>query len=305
MRLTQSLLRISLLFAGCLSAVPMRADQISALNLANGKSYIAYSSRTKEPGGRSSWRLKVVEAGGGNPVTVVEGNEPILSVTWSPDGKNIAYVAFVRGRSGIYILDLPSGQVADVVSVPGINGAPAWSPDGRQLAYCSSLGANSDIYVKDLESGQTSRLTQLPSIETEPTWSPDGLTIAYLSDQTGSAQIYAMPSKGGSATRLVNGFQRSEQPRYSLDGKALFFTGKDQNGYRIFRLDLVTGVTKAITAGQADSSASLSPDGTSFVYESRREGASVLMTCNLDCANPQTLISDSDPHEPAWSPILK
>jgi len=124
--------------------------------------------------------LKVADADGHNPQTIVSSKEPIMSPAWSPDGRRLAYVSFEEHKSAIFVQELTTGRRERVAAYPGINSSPAWSPDGNRLALTLSKDGNPEIYLLDLLSRALHRLTDSPGIDTEPAWSPDGRQIAYI-----------------------------------------------------------------------------------------------------------------------------
>src|SRR3546814_649069 len=63
---------------------------------------IAYVTVTGTGKG-ASYALMVADSDGYNPQTVVRSPEPLLSPSWSPDGRKLAYVSFEKGNSSIYI----------------------------------------------------------------------------------------------------------------------------------------------------------------------------------------------------------
>ena len=75
---------------------------------------------------------------GYNERVLLRSREPLMSPSWSPDGRKLAYVSFEKRRASIYVQDLYSQSRTLVASYPGINGAPEWSPDGRKLAMALS-----------------------------------------------------------------------------------------------------------------------------------------------------------------------
>src|SRR5690606_17055082 len=112
---------------------------------------IAYITATGA-GKDARYALMVADSDGYNPQTVVRSPEPLLSPSWSPDGRRLAYVSFERGNSSIYIQDITTGSRELIASFRGINGSPDFSPDGNRLALTLSRSGNPEIYVMDLGS---------------------------------------------------------------------------------------------------------------------------------------------------------
>ena len=90
--------------------------------------------------GKTQYTLDVADVDGSYPQSLLVSTEPIMSPTWSPSGKEIAYVSFEKKRAQIYTVSVETGQRRLLTSFEGINGAPSWSPDGRQLAVVLSKG---------------------------------------------------------------------------------------------------------------------------------------------------------------------
>ncbi|MGB7216583.1 MAG: Tol-Pal system beta propeller repeat protein TolB [Gammaproteobacteria bacterium] len=266
---------------------------------------IAYVSEERS-GETRTYRLIVADADGENARVIAESNQPLMSPSWSPDGRRIAYVSFEGNQSAIYVQTLRTGTRERVSMRAGHNGAPVFSPDGRRLALTLSLAeGNFDIYTLDLATQVLRRLTDSPAIDTEPTWSPDGETIYFMSDRAGGPQIYRVSANGGRAERVTFEGDYNARPRISPDGNELAVVHRDRGNFRIATFDLRTGRLKQVlTNGLLDESPSYAPNGAVLIYATRERGRGVLATATTDGTIQQQIASGSgDVREPVWGPF--
>ncbi|MEO6687758.1 MAG: Tol-Pal system beta propeller repeat protein TolB, partial [Dokdonella sp.] len=213
---------------------------------------IAYITASGSPP-NYQYALMVADSDGYNPQVVVRSRESLLSPTWSPDGKRIAYVSFESGNSTIYIQDLGTGSRQVVSNSKGINSAPAFSPDGNRLALSLSKGGNPDIYIMDLGSRSTTQVTKHFAIDTEPRWAPDGQTLYFTSDRSGKPQIYQVSPGGGEPTRVTFEGQYNASPSIiNAKGLKLAMVQGSGNVYRIAILDRATNQSIMVSPGSQD-----------------------------------------------------
>jgi TolB protein len=266
---------------------------------------IAYISSDWDVGGQRVV-LRVADADGYNPQTIVSSKEPILSPAWSPDGRRLAYVSFENKQPAIFVQELASGRRERVASYKGMNGSPAWSPDGRSLAMTLSKDGNPEIYVLDLATRDLRRLTDNPAIDTEPYWSPDGSQIVFTSGRAGNPQIYKVPAAGGEPQRVTFENDYNAGASYAPDGRSLVMVSRVNGRFRISLMDLATGVSRALSDGGLDESPSFAPNGTMVIYATLYNGRGVLAAVSVDGRVSQRLSQGlGDLREPAWSPILR
>ncbi|MBU1984802.1 hypothetical protein KJ815_10380, partial [bacterium] len=188
-------------------------------------------------------------------------------ISWSPDGKKIAFASKAGRRDAVNILDVKKRKVVKRLRLD-LDGVfnPSWSPDGTKIAFVGLTGGQSDIYYYDLESKKPVQVTDDVFSDDDPVWSVDSKQLAFVSDRRDSVRvrgydpalklwqldysqtdIYLLRLGDERAERITFSPANERTPTFTPDGRNLIYTS-DANGiYNLYRHNLETHDIEAIT----------------------------------------------------------
>ena len=207
-------------------------------------------------------------------------------ITWSPDGKMVAFSTKAGERDAIHIQKVEYDGFNKVIKPDmGAIYSPDWSPDGSKILFCGIKDGKLDLFTVDIEKETYVRLTNDFFDEFDPQWSPDGEKIVFSSDRSNSPyeytinqineayDIFIMNADGSDVKRITNNPFNDRNPDWSPDGKNIVFTS-DRNGIvNLYTVDIEEMTLKPLTnLLTGASSTSWSPDGTKIAFTCFEEG---------------------------------
>ena len=254
----------------------------------------------------SNGRVFSAPAGGGTArQEIPDRGGQVMSATWSPDERRIAFTiadtVFVRAEDG---------SVRSLTQLASAAGC-AWS--ARDLLACTSGNpwyltpgsifnnrAPAAIAVIRVRDGTTRQISDSTSGNQVPQWSANGDWLYYLSDRDGMTDLYAQRIAGdgalvGASDRVTTGLN-AHSFTISADGRRLAYARLVEQA-NIWSLPIegaVAAAAEQVTSGQqVIESVNVSRDGSWLYYDSNLAGSSDLYRMRLPSGAPERLTRDS------------
>ena len=162
-------------------------------------------------------RLALVNPATGTPRVISPGGMHVYECDWSPDGKELAYLAAPGPGDDnwyiaeLYAVDARSGAARHILK-PSMQVANVrWSPDGKTIAFIGGLmsdegSTGGDIYALPAGGGAVQDLT--PKRKTSPNWfrwTPSSKQILMTEDVSGKMAVATLDLASGSVETIWKG----------------------------------------------------------------------------------------------------
>ena len=254
-----------------------------------------------------NYKLIVADADGKNEQILLESSEPIISPTWSPDSRKVAYVSFETGMAQVFIQNIANGEREIVIENKNQISSPAWSPDGKFLSLTLYQDGNAEIYILNLTNKNLTRLTNHYSIDTESTWSPKGSKIMFTSGRSGSPQLYELDLRKYNAKpkRITFDGNYNAKGSYLPNSDGIVFVHRTNSNFQIAMKYFDENFIRPLTISQMDESPSISPNGNVIVYAIKDSGMGLLAGVTLSGARFRLPAKNGAVREPSWSGFLR
>jgi dipeptidyl aminopeptidase/acylaminoacyl peptidase len=183
---------------------------------------------------QGSTQIFVVSADGGTPRQVTSGEfgpselAPGLSYDWTPDGRSIVFDGLREAdadyrfrESYLYVIDVVSGAVRQLVTTKGFWSNPHVSPDGRSVAFTGrEFGTQSykasEVWAVGIDGSGQRALTSYDRDPGSVRWSPDGSGVFFTLGDRGTSNVHFAPLRGA-ARKVTDGVQMLSLASISRD----------------------------------------------------------------------------------------
>ncbi len=234
----------------------------------------------------------------------------VFGLSWSPDGKNLAYVDSDTPDvpQAIFLLDMETGERTRLTFPPPESIGdlyPVFSPDGGRIAFVRMATTHivRDIYTKDLKGEEEVRLTsEGGNLSVGFDWSTDGRSIIYSLQ----GRLYRIAASGGEPHPVEGVEGRAGWLSVSRNGTFLVYAQSldDWNIWRAPGSRSQSGEPKRFFGStRLEHTPVYSPDGTRIAFVSNRTGGQEIWICDSHGASPMRLTALEDHADrPSWSP---
>lgn len=123
----------------------LRVKTLGTLSLNKDGSRALFTVLSTEQDGESKLEYKnstqiwLAHTDGSAEPKQLTGKDNASQGVFSPDGKQIAFVRAVEGRSQIFLLPLDGGEAIQLTRHKYGAGSPRWSPDGKKILFSASI----------------------------------------------------------------------------------------------------------------------------------------------------------------------
>jgi Tol biopolymer transport system component len=219
---------------------------------------------------KSQFRIAIIPAGGGEPRWLSPESPGAMKPRWSPDGRDIAFLAQGPGPLDLDLLVAsvsggPPHRVASVTRDFPLVGY-TWNLDGKGFNYFTFAPEQErGHYTLDL----AGKATRTPGSESIPymvgiEWSADQSQIAFSYEKP--SRLYLAGPHGEHAREVAGTEPGAVEPSWAPDGRTLLYSvfRRPTSGPTLWRIDIDGRANRSLAADGIRGQ--YSPDGQWIAY---------------------------------------
>jgi DNA-binding winged helix-turn-helix (wHTH) protein/Tol biopolymer transport system component len=219
-------------------------------------------------------------------------------VSYSKDGKSIAYVSFPEGI--LWKANRDGSNPVQLTDPPLQAFMPRWSPDDKLISFAGDYpGPNGAFYIVSSEGGGSPRkfLAEDQHLDGFLTWSPDGHRMAGTSTSADGKFVVAILNLDTRQDTVIPGSVGFFEPRWSPDGRYLAATGWEDAKLKVF--DFKTGKWSELAQEGIADCPEWSGD-SQFIYFRRVSGDMGLFRIRVSGGRSEKIVDLKDWHDAGW-----
>jgi Tol biopolymer transport system component/serine/threonine protein kinase len=256
-----------------------------------------------------------VETRASRRVQLTGSEEARFDLSWSPNGRYIAYVEAAQQLSElarVRVVRLADGRSFDVTDGRTNARRPRWSPDGRYLLYVCNCAGPSDIWRQAMTDGGPPRDAPERVTDGQEVRSMDVRTDGRLAVAKGRwvANVWRVPiltqrpATWADAEQMTFDEAFIEFADVSRDGRTLAYSSDRMGNQDLWVMTIGSEPTQITSDAAPDWAPRWSPDGRRLAFYSHRSGDRELWTIPATGgqATQLTRIPGLDA-TPEWSPL--
>ncbi len=165
---------------------------------------------------------------------ITTGNWSDIYPALSPDHTQIAFASNRNGFWDLYVMNLQTGDAAQITNSPEYDSAPSWSPDSQWLVFETYLNDNLEISIVSVNDRAQAiiPITQDPASDHSPVWAPDGRHVAFISSRGGDSDVWLANLDFTGTDRYQNlsntPFASENHPLWNDNGSQLLWSSTSQ-----------------------------------------------------------------------------
>lgn len=174
----------------------------------------------------------VVGSEGGRQRRITDGVADNYNPTFSPDGRQIAFLSNRKADiENVYLIGARGGRISRLTDEELPVRDLAWSPDGQMIAFHTGVGDEDTVSVVDVKKGKSTLLLGRKDIEyglagwygpSNP-WTPDGKNLLFISNENDTVDIGLIDVRTRKRKWVVKSKNEKYQPQWSPDGTSLAY----------------------------------------------------------------------------------
>ena len=228
-------------------------------------------------------------------------------LSWSPDGKWLAYNDTENGRPGNrnFLLNMETFESHEFSHDPSClhDAYLMFSHSGQELAFlCVHTGADREYLVTDLEGKSKRSLVTLHDELSGLVWTGDDRSLVLAPFDPKSEEFYEIQVNDGRVHKFS--LTSGGWPAISHDGHKLAVSVYDDH-VNIWRKDLQHPEAPAVqmfTSTRQQNNGQYSPDGKHVAFDSARSGTWSVWVAGTDGSDPVQISHEGLAGHPRWSP---